>query len=415
MLRNEVAISTVLNNPHKKQAPPKAHSSLPSVPPADLPRVRRKDFDSYLRAVAPEWDRFERNNQIGKDGSAQLDGVRTSSDLPRPTPGRTIPSLNVVPLVFFENPFNLGDPRTFTLITQQREDEDPSSLSHSLPLLEKLSHYADTIEQHLVQEISLRSTSFFAALTNLHDLRSESEECLDRISKLRSLLLDVDEKSAKKGLEVVRQDGKLRNIGKVRNSVKEVGSVVEMTGVAKGLLGAGRWGEALGVIEEMDELWNAKSIPSAAPKNGRSNGSHSFLSPMLESPPPEERRPTISVPLSSLRAFANLPSHLRTLTMEIASSLTTELVHVLRIDLVERMNLGTGSGGGNADIDRTLRDRLKPLLEGLSRTKAMREATISWREVVLGQVRGTIKRVRFSIFPPEVLACQGVDLPLGFS
>ena len=383
-----------MNNPHKKQAPPKAHSSLPSVPPADLPRVRRKDFDSYLRAVAPEWERFERNSQLGRDGAAQLDGAQTSSDVPLVVPGRPIPSLDVVPPIFFENPFNLGDPRTFTLVSQQREDEDPSSLSHSLPLLEKLSHYADTVEQHLVQEISHRSTSFFAALTNLHDLRTESEECLDRISKLRSLLSDVDEKGAKRGLEVIRRDAKLRNLGKVRSGVKEVEGIVEMTGVAKGLVGAGRWGEALGVIEEMDSLWNAESDSPVTAKPGRTNGSHSPLPPMPESPLEDvPTRPAMAIPLSSLKAFSNLPSHLRTLTMEIASSLTTELTNVLRLDLFERINLDE-SLGGNANIDQTLRDRLKPLLQGLSRTKGMKEATASWREIVLGEVRGTIKRVR---------------------
>lgn len=371
--------------------------------------MRRKDFDSYLRAVAPEWDRFERNTQLGRDGVAELDNSstpRSSIDAgpSRTIPGRSIPSLDIVPPVFFDSGFSLGDPRTFNLVTEQREDGsdgpggDLGSLSHSLPLLEKLSHYADTIEQHLVQEISIRSTSFFAALTNLHDLRSESEHCLDRISKLRALLSEVDEKGAKRGLEVIRRDAKLRNLGKVRHGVKEVEGVVEMTGVAKGLLGAGRWGEALGVIEDMESLWDAEGTTSdsndvASPKSMRTNGT---LSSLPESPPPENagtpHRPTLSIPLSSLQAFSNLPSHLRTLTMEIASSLTTELVDVLRTDLVERINLGNGEGG-NVEIDRTLKDRLRPLLLGLARTKGMREATVSWREVVLGEVRGTVKRV----------------------
>jgi vacuolar protein sorting-associated protein 54 len=283
-------------------------------------------------------------------------------------------------------------------VTQQREDEDPSSLSHSLPLLEKLSHYADTIEQHLVKEISLRSTSFFAALTNLHDLRSESEECLDRIAKLRSLLSNVDEKGAKKGLQVIRQDAKLRNLGKVRSGVREVEGIVEMTGVAKGLVSTGRWGEALSVIEEMDALWNTDSVPPETPKSGQSNGTHSVLPPMPESPPPEKAptQPALSVTLSSLKAFSNLPSHLCTLTMEIATSLTSELVDVLRVDLVERINLDTNQG--HVGIDQTLRDRLKPLLQGLSRTKGMREVTVSWRDVVLAEVRGAVKQVCLYVF-----------------
>jgi len=363
-------------------------------------------------------------------GREQLDGAEDISV----STGRSIPSLDVVPRVFFENPFNLGDPHTFALVTQQPSSSstdpvtDPSSLSYSLPLLEKLSHYADTIEQHLIQEISIRSTSFFAALTNLHDLRSSSSECLDRITRLRALLKEVDEKGAKRGLEVVRLDVSLRNLGKVRRGLGGVEGVVEMTKVARGLVGDGRWGEALEVIEEMDGLWSGADGDAKMPEVGPRDPSHSTLSPTPESPPPEDTpppaptaftpgRPPITIPLSSLKAFSNLPTHLRTLTMEIASSLTTELVDVLRVDLVERIGLGLDSDqpqpegeapeNGRASIDLTLRDRLKPLLQGLSRTKGMRDATGSWREVVLGEIRGTIKRVYVI-----TLCCECIDVDI---
>lgn len=169
--------------------------------------------------------------------------------------------------MFFDTAFNLGDPRTFAAVTEQdafdgaEGEADPSALAHSLPLLEKLSHYADTIEQHLIREISLRSTSFFAALANLQDLQTESEQCLDRIARLRGLLRDVDEKGARRGLEVVRREGTLRNVDKVREGVKVVGGVVDMMGLAKSLVAAGQWGEGLDVIEEITRLWEAKEAP----------------------------------------------------------------------------------------------------------------------------------------------------------
>ncbi|KAH7910760.1 Vps54-like protein-domain-containing protein [Hygrophoropsis aurantiaca] len=410
------AISTVLNNPHKRQDPPKAHSALPSVPPAELPRVKRKDFDSYLRAISPEWERFERNMQVGRDGPAPLDGSvtpRTStfdaSQIPQtPRTGRLLTPLNSVPKIFFDPKFNLGDPRTFDTVTERQEGDDvfsdPSSLSYSQPLLEKLSHHADTIEQHLVREISIRSTSFFAALTNLQDLQTESEECLDRISKLRGLLKDVDEKGAKRGLEIVRKEGKLTNLGVVCEGTKEINTIVEMTGVAKGLVAAGQWGEALEIIEGVEALWESPpsqppSIPATSqpqmPFSRKSNGRISPLPPTPESPPPEaenrgsRKSANLAIPLSSLHAFASLPSHLRTLTMEIASSLTTDLVNVLKMDLLDRVH---GVSSSDANYNLTFKDRLKPLLQGLLQTKGLREATLSWREVVMNETRGTVKR-----------------------
>ncbi|KAH9950264.1 Vps54-domain-containing protein [Amylocystis lapponica] len=411
------AISTVVNSPHKKSAPPKAHSSVPAVPPADLPRVRRKDFDSYLSAVASEWERFEKNTEQGREGTAQIDGPSTphpssSFDLPstprtpRPPAGKPLPSLEIVPSVFFEQDFNLGDPRTFNTVSEQHEGDeytDPSALSHSLPLQEKLSHYADTLEQHLIREISLRSTSFFAALSNLQDLQTESEQCLDRIAKLRGLLSEVDEQGAKRGLQVVRRENRLRNLDAVREGVRVVGGVVDMTGVAKSLVAAGQWGEALDVIEELDRLWNAgnsASVVQELPKLDppRADGKILSLPSVPESPPPPPsprttRNHAVSVPLSSLQAFASLPSHLQSLTMEITSSLTSECVHVLRLDLVERIDADLGSEAERkVDPDMSLKDRLRPLLQSLVRTKGVQEATVSWREVVMSEIRGTLKR-----------------------
>lgn len=445
-----------MNNPRKKQAPPKAHSSLPGVAATDLPRVRRKDFESYLQAIAPEWELYEQSLQLGQEGQAQLDPNATPRNSiggggePSTTSrnvnqldsqrGKPIPPLDSVPPIFFEKTFNLGDPRTFANVTEQdvelltpRDDSssfaDPFSLSHSLPLLEKFSHYADTVEQHLVREISLRSTSFFAALTNLHDLQTESEHCLDRISKLRTRLHDVDKNSARGGLEMVRKECKMANLSKVRDGVKMISGVVEMTGVAKGLVSAGQWGEALNIIEEIDKLWQDEEAPpgSAAvgrsksskstPRlhNGNGNGDANGSSSSLPATPEELEVPSLSkvqqteetqtpkhlsshqhsVALSSLHSFSALPTHLRVLTMEIAASLSSELVSVLRSDLEIRINK---EGKADAEADQGLKDRLKPLLLNLVRTKGLKEGMLSWREVVLIEVKGVVKKVGFFAF-----------------
>ncbi|KAI0705950.1 Vps54-like protein-domain-containing protein [Cytidiella melzeri] len=433
------AISTVVNSPHKKSAPPKAHSALPSVPPADLPRVKRKDFDPYLRSVASEWERFERNAQEGREGVAQITspderpsspaGKPTTPRTPRPPPGKPLPPLETVPEVYFEKHFNLGDPRTFNVVTEfsdQHEGfmlDDPESFTYAQPLIDKMCGYADTIEQHLVREISIRSTSFFAALSNLQDLQTESEQCLSRIQQLRGLLKEVDEKSAVKGLEVIRAEGRMRNLRKVRNAVGALGNVVEMIGVARGLVDAGQWGEALDVVDELDALWDiglhhqgsrpipAPSIPSRdsrrLPLPTVVESPVASVSPQISEPVVQvtnNRIPAPSIPISSLLAFGALPSNLRTLILQIASSLTSEIVSVLKNDLVDRIDHShlapSSSSGMNGHGDKkadegmqlSLKDKLRPLLRSLARTGSIREAVTSWREVVLTEVVGILKR-----------------------
>lgn len=419
------AISTVLNNPRRSQAPPKAHSWLPPVSPAPLPRVKRKDFDPYLRVITPEWERLMHTTQLSLDELPQLN----NGSAPHPSSSETLSTraraqmksltpLSSVPSVFFDSEFDLSDPRVFDAVTERQQgDEDVSdsySISHSLPLLEKLSHHADTVEQHLVREISLRSTSFFAALTNLQDLQTESQGCLVRLSKLRKLLKEVDEKSAKRGLAIVRKESKLKNLRSVSEGARELGAVVEMIGVAKGLVGAGQWGEALDVIDGIEMLWDPTPVDSVAStkpamrrrSSRKANGRTPILPSTPESPPPEEEDSgskesnTPSIRLSTLNAFASLPSHLRALTIEITSSLTSDLVNVLKVDLLDRIKHTNNGFESASNVNLTLSDRLLPLLSGLLRTKGVREAITSWREAVAQEVRETVK-YHFPSFDPD--------------
>ncbi|KAL1744051.1 Vps54-like protein-domain-containing protein [Schizophyllum fasciatum] len=398
------AISTVLNNPHKRQAPPKAHSALPSVPPADLPRVRRKDFESYLSAVRGEWERLEsakRELAAESDEHAEPDVAAASSALPStPTSkakgkAKAMPPLDTVPPVFFKREFNLGDPTTWDLIT---EHVDPTSLAHSLPLLDKFSHYADTVEQHLTYEISVRSSSFFAALSNLHSLQSSSKSCLTRIQELRAQLKGVDE-GAKKGLEITRAEIKLGRLEDVISEVDGVKGVLDVVALGRRLVADGMWSEALAVLNELQQLWDGRQ--AVLNGNGNANGR---LSPTREEdeddriptpPPTAAPHPTTSIPLSQLKAFEQLPTHLRTLTQQISEELSKEIVGVLRTDLTERITViplqdQAEQDRLHAQREERLRDHLRPLLQSLWTTKGVKDAIgTHWR----GEIGSIVKKV----------------------
>lgn len=405
------AISTVLNNPHKRQAPPKAHSALPSVPPADLPRVRRKDFDSYLNAVRGEWDKFE---SAKRELAAEADEHGSGPDVaaapgdlpPTPTPtskakgkAKAMPSLDTVPPVFFAREFDLADSATWDAIT---EHADPTALAHALPLLDKFSHYADTVEQHLTYEISVRSSSFFAALSNLHSLQSSSKSCLARIQELRAQLNGVDE-GAKKGLEITRAEIKLGRLQEVIAEVDGVKGVLDVVALGRRLVADGMWSEALAVLNELQQLWDGR--PEAV--NGNVNG-NGRLSPTREEdederaptpPSTSAPHPTTSIPLSRLKAFEQLSTHLRTLTQQISEELSKEVVGVLRTDLLDRIQSTPPPESEQehfrAQRDERLRDHLRPLLQALWSTKGVKDAIgTHWREEVGGIVKNVVREVQ---------------------
>lgn len=419
-----------MNSPHKKSAPPKAHASVPPVLPSHLPRVRRKDFDGYLKAIAADWKQFENNASLSREESesfasrlAKMDSdIPVTPRTPRFVSGQVLPPLEVVPSVFFEPDFDLSSPKTFSAVTEQGEGDeetlDPAALAHSIPLIERLSHYADTIELHLIREISIRSSSFFAALTNLNDLQSESSQCLDRVRKLRGMLRDVDDKSAKRGLKIVRLEGKLRNLEEVQDGAKMIHGVGEMLSLARSLANGGEWNAALGVVNGLENLWEPERIqeketPVAQPNASlKANGRMSKRNSMLVTVPEtiSEEKPSDSsqqtrlppFPISSLKAFASLPEHLRTLTIEITTALTSELVNVLKVDLLTQMDASTPSppsspslGDDPVRIERltALREQLSPLVHGLTRTRSVKDSLFKWREVALAEIRASVKQV----------------------
>ena len=416
------AISTVVNNPHKKSAPPKAHATVPSTPRVELPRVRRKDFDPYLRAIGPEWEALQHNAEPGHSESMRLEessipDLFDQSDSRRtPLPPKLLPPLSSVPDIYFKHDFDLGNPRTFDAVaevppsstsrpTSPTATLDPSTLAHSLPLLEKLSHHADTVEQHLVHEIARRATPFFAALSNLQDLQAESARCLSRVQALRAQLGDVSEMGARRGLQGVQREVRLAHLKDVQSGVRAVRGVIETVGVVRGLVDNGQWGAALDGVDELRAMWDGKTesapVPVPAPPSPPSLQGSLLSSVAEEGPLEDEKEPArrteelvsppaaLEISLSKLKAFAALPSQLHTLTQEITSSLTSDLVATLKVDLLERIHKNDLDAGDKTDVC----DRLRPLIQGLVRTKNLRESIAEWRGVVLGEVNGITRQV----------------------
>ena len=334
-----------------------------------------------------------------------------------PLPPKSLPPLSSVPEIFFKPAFDLGEPHTFDAVaevpsastsssthpsisrpTSPMTPHDPSTLAHSLPLLEKLSHHADTIEQHLVHEIARRATPFFAALSNLQDLQEESARCLKRVQDLRAQLGHVSEHGARRGLRGVQREIRLTHLREVQSVVRAVSGVIGTVGIVRGLVDDGQWGEALDGVDDLHAMWDGPSAPGPASPLAPSLQASQLPSVAEEEPLDDEEeevgsevgvRVELEIPLSRLKAFAALPNQLQTLTQEITSSLTSDLVATLKIDLLERINRADSSSSDQVVV----RDRLRPLIQGLVRTRYLKESITEWRGVVLGEVQGIVQQV----------------------
>ena len=195
-------------------------------------------------------------------------------------------------------------------------------------------------------------------------------------------------------------------------------AVGETLVLARNLASGGEWDAALSLLEQTQKLCveegasTQEETPKAESVTRRDNRSkrNSTLASVQESIPEdttENESPPVTappLPLASLTAFAALPDHLRSLTLEIAASLSSEFVATLRTDLLNQMDKSLEGHTVDSQGDRSisLRDRLRPLVQGLLRTNALKDAMTKWTSIALIEIRACVKKVR--ILPTSLVA-----------
>lgn len=375
------AISTVLNNPSKRQHPidPKSSRFPPVTPnhvPAEIPKVKKAELDPYLSSVRPEWDRFMRNQSMGRQGKATIEQQqlqqqqqqqqqslsstqdssydsdllenpnlrhRTTSSiaslssdlqaLPPPQPRKRLPNLSAVPQFFFSEDFDLGNPYTFDQVTERYKTAVPSpgdqngakaptyDVALNQMLQEKLSYYSDVIEQHLIIEIGQQSSSFFAALENLNDLNAEAESCLAKIHHLKSELESIDKNQAKKGLRIIQQQQHRQDLERKQTVIQSVRQLVERRDLIRLLLQQGETEEALDLLNKLRATFGRPAADHAL-ANTEHNGTRTADDEPL---------------LSDLQSLASIPAQLDEMEQTLSGMLEQDLVAILKQDLDARL------------------------------------------------------------------------------
>jgi vacuolar protein sorting-associated protein 54 len=362
-------------------------------------KVLDTEFESYLSSIAEGWDRWEKERRLGRRGRADLGALQDerreslfhyersrSNDQKRDQKEKTeheereeevLPALEDVPAIFFEEGFNLSNPRTFDLVTEKiletprgspivaRKRLDFGHISNSVSstddaiststpaspssrpglgpltladlatdslLQEKLSHYTAIVESHLVKEIGLRSSSFFSALENLQGLQDKGEECLAKIEGL-SHLLDGSNSShsdvtaaasmsrggigqgAMRGLKILRFQARRRGLDQIDRSVVEVEEIWRGIEAVQQLIEASEWIAALEVGEAVEQ---------------RYLGQHGSASRGINYKVEElDRSREGSIDLMRIKALNHIPSKINSLRHQISQALQSELMGIL--------------------------------------------------------------------------------------
>ncbi|MBW0534221.1 hypothetical protein O181_073936, partial [Austropuccinia psidii MF-1] len=432
--------SSILAPSHKRSNPPQIKLSEP-------PKINLSDFDPYLKQIQTEWSRWEKNLNINSNlnqnsNHSSSSTVHNLSNLslnsnPINLINSKLPSISIVPNIFFKKSFSLSDPETFDLITQtpsfnsNLNQNSNSSINHQSDsssildlatdqiLQEKLSHYLDIVQLHLVQEISLRSTSFFSALGNLQSLHAQTAFCRSQMENLIHQLDQLKSSVAQRGLDLIRFSIRRKNITKLDHALNKLKDIWNTLRSIEELIQSGDWLTALNLIESLESIWNSSRFNSLSTNHlAPTSTFHSSSSP------------SISLRLNKIKALAYLPDQLSSFRNIISKALEAELTsilsHDLKVNLQNFLNLNpfesdlsqpkSPSHPLSASLEEImpkgffqtqqstkekLKDRIRLTFDGLARVAGLDKAILSWRQAVIKQTRETIKNVLSDVIELE--------------
>ncbi|KAJ2084101.1 hypothetical protein H4R24_000310 [Coemansia sp. RSA 988] len=448
LLQGLNAIAVLTNHPNK--APTRIHrSDLPTVPRTYYPKIKYSDFEEYLSGSTAPFEEYAANDKLGYQVAAEelnryeaavddaervleiashtysmdsttmaerlktLDATRSEFGLDsiseygggngEGTSARGIPGIEDVPTIFFEEDFDLGDPATFDIVT--RVVLGPAAASTDLFSPEKITEtnsgmqgtlagYMDVVEEYLTREISRRSPSFFAALSTLEELHSETDRCIEKIHVLRSDLKTTADTQCLPGLELIRLRRRRDNLDAVLNNIVLLSSLQHTQLTIDELVSSGDYIGALNLLVEAQELVEPVYREDHGPRSRRG---------------PEGDRGLVNT-----KAFGHLDTEMAKILHEVSSHAEREFSAIVLRDMREFLDDGLSSTHDEYHnntqaglLDRSQMDiyqanlelQLMPLVCGMARTGGIGSALKVYRDGLMSEATTLVESLYPDGFP----------------
>ncbi|KAJ2964903.1 hypothetical protein NQZ79_g350 [Umbelopsis isabellina] len=470
------AISGVLNDPSNRSAPvPKARKAeIPPVSHASIPKVKSADFDPYIKYISTAYQRYQQNKLqeiedsknipstdtpfgslpplLDSDQDKSADSIPGMSRNPYGIPSLTslenlddlelspnlasqeyeMPMLENVPSIFFEPKFQLENPRTFDMVCEGADivgnsGPNPPTSTNSI-LQEKLSHYLDTVEVHLIQEISKRSAQFFEALSNLQALHQETMDCVNQIHSIRDKMNDTKKKQCESGLEVVCLQRRRTNISLLYNGIQLVKEIRSSQPMIQILLNQGDFFAALDLIDDAKGKLHGEEESEYEREEGQ-NGSDADRAVVRQNS--VKLLPNWN--MQAIRALINFSSQLDEMYNAVGTIMEHDFINTLLSDFtlyideidiesVSREILESGLSSAtsraykNHEVSsmqtmtktrelESLRDRMEPATMGLIRSKQVKRSLQLYRDRLLSETKTSISKQ----YPLSIIDTQTKD------
>ncbi|CAL9003731.1 unnamed protein product [Prunus brigantina] len=369
------SLASILNNPNASDssswvgwwsssasvAPPEF---APLVPKSASDSVTRSDFQPYLASISDHYNRFEDIINHVKKENSDIDSIGGQGEA-------LVACLREVPALYFKEEFALEDGATF------RSACPFTNVSENLVLQEKLSHYLDVVELHLVKEISLRSNSFFEAQGQLQDLNVKIVEGCSRIRELKEtiLLLDVDL------VECARQIHDLNetrsNLLALQQKLRLILYVNQALSALKLLVASADCAGALDVTDDLQHLLDGDEL----------TGLHCF----------HHLRDRVAASIESINSILSAEF----MRASIHDAGDTDVIIISRAQARASILMNGEDGEIKLDDEETsnYQDRLLPVIIGLLRTAKLPSVLRLYRDQLTADMKAAIKNAVAELLP----------------
>ncbi|PQQ14874.1 vacuolar protein sorting-associated protein 54 chloroplastic [Prunus yedoensis var. nudiflora] len=369
------SLASILNNPNASDssswvgwwsssasvAPPEF---APLIPKSASDSVTRSDFQPYLASISDHYNRFEDIINHVKKENLDIDSIGGQGEA-------LVACLREVPALYFKEDFALEDGATF------RSACPFTNVSENLVLQEKLSHYLDVVELHLVKEISLRSNSFFEAQGQLQDLNVKIVEGCSRIRELKEtiLLLDVDL------VECARQIHDLNetrsNLLALQQKLRLILYVNQALSALKLLVASADCAGALDVTDDLQHLLDGDEL----------TGLHCF----------HHLRDRVAASIESINSILSAEF----MRASIHDAGDTDVIIISRAQARASVLMNGEDGEIKLDDEETsnYQDRLLPVIIGLLRTAKLPSVLRLYRDQLTADMKTAIKNAVAELLP----------------
>ncbi|KAG4388007.1 hypothetical protein GLYMA_09G083800v4 [Glycine max] len=260
-----------------------------------------------------------------------------------------------------------------------------ANVAENLALQEKLSHYLDVVELHLVKEISLRSSSFFEAQGQLQDLDAKILQGCEQIRHLKDTIRLLDADLVHDARRIQELNGTRTNLLALLQKLRLIFYVNQALSALKLLVASADCAGALDVTDDLQHLLDGDE-------------------------------------LSGLHCFRHLRDHVIGFIESINSILSAEFIRASLNDAAEKDVIILSKAKARASLPMNgkddevkleeeetnhFKDSLLPTVIGLLRTAKLPSVLRTYRDTLTADMKSAIKTAVAELLP--VLACRGSE------